>query len=123
MNKGMKRWIIPDGYLPRNTETAVESHEALCFLNTTEKEAYVTLIIYFEDREPIGGFELIVPPPRRTIHYIIDKSTNNDEKIMLRNTPYAIEIISNIEIGVQYTRVDTRQPNMALFTTMAVRTK
>jgi hypothetical protein len=63
MNKGMKRWIIPDGYLPRNTETAVESHEALCFLNTTEKEAYVTLIIYFEDREPIGGFELIVPPP------------------------------------------------------------
>jgi hypothetical protein len=113
--------MVNPRWLPsKEKRKKIESHEALCLLNASGKKANVELKIYFEDREPIDGFEITIPP-RRTIHYILDNAVNkNGDKIPI-NTPYAVEVISEINLGVQFTRVDTRQPNMALFTTIAER--
>jgi hypothetical protein len=116
----VNRWIVPDGYLPAKTAEPLESHEALCFLNTSEKEAHVTLIAYFEDREPLEGFQIVVPS-KRTLHFRLDSTCNNKGEEIPKNTPYALEVRSDVELGVQHTRLDTRQANMALFTTMAER--
>lgn len=116
----MNRWIVPDGYLPATTAEPLESHEALCFLNTSEKQAHVTIIVYFEDREPLEGFQIVVPS-KRTLHFRLDSAYNNKGEAIPKNTPYALEVRSNVELSVQHTRMDTRQANMALFTTMAER--
>ena len=117
----MNRWIIPDGYLPRKMQQAVAGHEALCFLNTSEYDASVELKIYFEDKDPISGFNIIIPA-KRTIHYILDNTTNDKGMKIPTNTPYAIEVISDVDLAIQFTRVDTRQPNLALFTTIIDKT-
>jgi hypothetical protein len=48
-----KRWAIAEGYIPGQS-TGVgrqfESHETVCILNACNRDAHVTLTIYFKDR-------------------------------------------------------------------------
>jgi len=52
--EGRKVWIFPDGDLPEaDKKNALEAHEALMMLNTSDRDAYITLTFYFSDKEPI----------------------------------------------------------------------
>lgn len=47
---GAKQWAIAEGYIPpgsRGQSPEFLSHEALCMLNATDRDAHVIVTIYF----------------------------------------------------------------------------
>jgi hypothetical protein len=116
---GRKTWAIPEGYIPsESTGPAPEltSHEACCILNGSPEDARIEIMIFFEDRDPVGPFHFSVPA-RRTRHLRFNNFREPEE--IPRDTPYASLIHSNLPIVVQYTRLDSRQAANALLSTIA----
>jgi len=92
------------------------SHETACLLNTSDQEAHVTITLYFADREPAGPYRVTVPP-RRTLH--VRYNNLKDPEPVPRDTDYAGVIESDVPIVVQHTRLDSRQAENAVTTTIA----
>jgi hypothetical protein len=116
---GRTRWAIAEGYIPAEStgpEPEMTSHETLCFLNSGDQDANVEITIYFEDREPAGPYRLTVPA-RRTVHQWIN-DLDDPEPVPL-DTDYAMVVESDVPIVVQHTRIDTRQAEAALLSTIA----
>jgi hypothetical protein len=116
---GRHVWAIPEGYIPsRSVSDAPDlvSHEAASLLNTSDREADVTITLFFKDREPAGPYGLKVGA-RHTLHMRFNDLT--DPEPVPRDTSYASVIESNEPIVVQHTRLDSRQPGMALLSTVA----
>lgn len=111
------KWFIPDCYWPEADHGDYVSHEAVCVLNTNDTEAKVFLTLYFEDREKLSGFSVTVGA-ERTSHIRLDKLLNEDGVPVPRATPYAIVVECDKDITVQYTRVDTTQPELTIATTI-----
>ena len=119
MTIGKRRWAISEGYIPGQShgpEPQMASHETVCLLNTGDQEADVKITVYFTDREPAGPYRVVVPA-RRTRH-IRFNDLKNPEPIP-RDTDYAGLIESDVPIVVQHTRIDSRQAENALMTTIA----
>ncbi|CAN5486867.1 sensory rhodopsin transducer [soil metagenome] len=116
---GKRRWAIPEGFIPDGSTADSEemvSHETFCVLNTSDEDASVAVTIYFADREPVGPYELTVSA-RRTLHVRFDQL--EDPEPIPRGTDYASLIESDVPIVVQHTRLDSRQAENALLSTMA----
>ena len=116
---GRRTWAIPEGYIPGEStgpEPAMTSHETACLLNTGAEQASVQITVYFEDRDPVGPY-LMSLPPRRTLHLRFNDL--EDPEPVPRDTPYASVIESDVPIIVQHTRLDSRQAENALLSTMA----
>ncbi|HEY3296530.1 MAG TPA: sensory rhodopsin transducer [bacterium] len=116
---GHKVWAIADGYIPgwsNGPTPQMLSHEAVCILNTSERDAHVTLTLYFKDRNPAGPYRLTVSG-KRTLHTRFNNLT--DPEPVPTDTDYACLIESDIPIIVQHTRLDSRQAENGLFSTMA----
>lgn len=116
--QGKRIWFIPDGYLPKKSNGDFTSHEAICLLNTGDKDAKIKLTFYFEDREPMDRFEAVCSA-RRTNHIRLDEIKDKDLNKIPRGVPYAIKVESSENIIVQHSRMDTTQAEMALMTTIA----
>ena len=108
---------IPDCYWPETDNGAYVSHEAVCVLNTNASPATVNLTLFFEDRPKIEGFSVVVPG-ERTMHIRMDKLKGDDGTVVPRGVPYALMIESDQEVTLQYTRVDTTQPELTIATTI-----
>ncbi|NBD26938.1 sensory rhodopsin transducer [Paenibacillus glycinis] len=116
--RGEKHWIIPDGFIPPTSAPgAYESHESICVLNCSSEEALLRITIFFEDREPLENI-LSVVPGRRTKHIRTSSLAANGATIPV-GVPYAIEVLSDIPIIVQYSRLDATQAENALMSVMA----
>jgi len=113
---GAKTWLISDGFFPADS-IGMKSHEAVCVLNTSDSEAEISMTLYFQDREPMIGFDVKVGA-RRTQHIRMDSLLNKNGEPVPQETPYAILVQSNVSIVVQYSRMDTRQAEMALMSTI-----
>jgi hypothetical protein len=117
---GSTRWAIPEGYIPGGSvdpnDPALVSHEAACLLNTSDHQANISITIYFEDREPAGPYRLELGA-RRTRHLRFNDLS--DPESIPRDTSYASLIESDVPIIVQHTRLDSRNPNIALLSTIA----
>ncbi len=116
---GNIRWAIAEGYIPaygNGPEPQFTSHETACILNTSDQDAHVKITIYFSDREPVGPYNVIVPA-RRTKHLRFNDLT--DPEPIPRDTDYASLFESDVPIVVQHTRLDSRQAENALLSTMA----
>ena len=116
---GAKRWAIPEGYIPaysHGPEPQFTSHETVCLLNTTGREAHVSIMIFYSDREPVGPYRVTVAP-RRTRHVRFNDLTD-PEPIPL-DTDFASVIESDVPVIVQHTRLDSRQAANALLSTIA----
>ena len=116
---GRKRWAIAEGYIPswsHGPEPQMTSHETVCILNASDQDAHVEIIIYYADSEPVGPYRITVPA-RRTKHQRFNDLT--DPKPVPRDTDYASVIESDVPIVVQHTRLDSRQPENALISTIA----
>jgi hypothetical protein len=116
---GCKRWAIAEGYIPgwsHGPEPELESHETCCILNAGDADAHVAITLYFEDREPVGPYTLTVAA-RRTEHLRFNEL--KDPEPVPRDTPYASVIEADVPIVVQHTRLDSRQAENALMTTIA----
>ena len=116
---GRKRWAIAEGYIP-GTSTgpapAMTSHEAMCVLNAGERDAHIKVTIFFEDRDSVGPYTLTVPA-RRTKH--VRFNNLKDPEVIPRDTNYSSLIESDEPVVVQHTRLDSRQADNALITTIA----
>src|SRR5690606_17054879 len=95
---------------------ALQSHETACLLNTSDRDARVEITLFFVDREPVGPYRVTVPA-RRTVHQRFNDLTDPEE--VPRDTDYASVITSDVPIVVQHSRLDSRQPELALLSTMA----
>ena len=116
---GRKRWAIAEGYIPgwsNGPEPAMLSHETLCILNAGDADAHVTLTIFFADREPAGPYELTVPG-RRTRHLRFNDL--EEPEPIPKETDFATVVEADVPIVCQHTRLDSRQAENALLTTMA----
>ena len=116
---GERTWSIAEGYIPpggRSGDRALESHETACLLNAGDADAHVSITIYFADREPVGPYRVTVPA-RRTLHLRFNDLT--DPEPVPRGTDYASVIASDVPIVVQHTRLDSRDPAIALLSTVA----
>ena len=92
------------------------SHETACILNPNDAEAHVEITIYYTDREPVGPYKITVPA-RRTLHQRFNDL--KDPEPIPKATNYASTIVSDVPIVVQHTRLDSRQAENALITTIA----
>jgi hypothetical protein len=119
---GSRRWAIPEGYIPGSSvdpdDHALVSHEAACLLNITGEDADISITIFFENREPAGPYRLKLKA-RRTLHLRFNDLSNPES--VPRDTSYASLIESSGPIIVQHTRQDSRNPYIALLSTIAFR--
>ena len=116
---GRKVWAIPEGYIPAASHgpaPEMKSHETACLLNSGKQDAHVRITIYFSNREPAGPYSVVVPA-RRTLHLRFNDL--RDPEPIPKGVDYASIIESDVPIVVQHTRLDSRQSEEALLTTMA----
>lgn len=116
---GHKVWAIAEGYIPsfgNGPEPQMTSHETACILNAGPKDANVVLTIFYSDRDPVGPYRVVVPA-QRTKH--VRFNDLSDPETIPTDTDYACVIESDEPIVVQHTRLDSRQAENALMSTMA----
>jgi hypothetical protein len=116
---GRTTWVIAEGYIPPDStgpQPQMLSHETACLLNTSDRDAHVSITLYFPDQEPVGPYQLVVPA-RRTVHQRFNEL--KDPRPVPRGSDYASVISSDVPIVVQHTRLDSRQPANALLSTIA----
>jgi hypothetical protein len=116
---GRRRWAIAEGYIPswsNGPEPQFTSHETACLLNVSDEDAHVEITAYFSDREPAGPYRITVPA-RRTLHLRFNELV--DPEPIPPDTDYASVIESDVPIVVQHTRLDSRQAENALLSTIA----
>ncbi len=119
MTIGRTKWAIAEGYIPPDDpgkERAMISHEAACLLNANDRDAHVTLTIYYSDREPAGPYRIDLPA-RRTLHLRFNDL--EDPERILAGTDYSSVFESDIPIVVQHTRLDGRSAQNALLSSIA----
>jgi hypothetical protein len=116
---GKTTWVIAEGWIPPSShgpEPAMLSHETACLLNTGDVDAHVEITVFYADREPVGPYRVTVPA-RRTLHQRFNDLT--DPEPIPQATDYASVITSDTPIVVQHTRLDSRQAENALLSTIA----
>lgn len=116
---GQHRWAVAEGYIPETStgpEPEMLSHETVCILNTGPSSALVEITVYYGDREPAGPYRVEVPA-RRTRHVRFN-DLKDPEPIPL-GTDYAFVVESDVPVVVQHTRLDSRQAENSLLSTMA----
>jgi hypothetical protein len=116
---GRKRWAIAEGYIPGRSngpEPDMASHETVCILNAGDEDAHVEITLYFTDRDPVGPYRVTVPA-LRTLHIRFNELTD-PERVPVA-TPFASVIEADVPVVVQHTRLDSRQAENALLSTIA----
>ncbi len=114
--EGARIWIIPDGYLPRGGQ-GIDSHEAICVLNSGRETAHLVVTAYFADRAPLHSAPIAVPG-ERDLHLRLDAPAELGGLAIPQETPYGLRVESDRPVILQHSRMDTRLGGMALFTTM-----
>jgi hypothetical protein len=116
---GKTRWAIAEGYIPawsHGPEPQMTSHETVSLLNMSDRDAHIEITIYYSDRDPVGPYRMTVPA-RRTRH--VRFNDLKDPEPIPHDTDYASVIESDVPIVAQHTRLDSRQAENALITTIA----
>lgn len=116
---GVREWVIAEGYIPPEShgpKPEMTSHETVCILNAGEQEAHVEITIYYADREPAGPYRVTVPA-HRTRH--IRFNDLRDPEMIPRGVDFSSVIRADVPIVAQHTRLDSRQAENALLSTIA----
>jgi hypothetical protein len=118
MTIGRTTWALAEGYIPIGSHgpaPAMISHETVCILNASDSPAQVMITVYFADREPL--VYRVACPARRTRHVRFNDLAEPEP--IPHGTDFASVIRSDVPIVVQHTRLDSRQAENALMTTIA----
>jgi hypothetical protein len=116
---GRKQWAIAEGYIPpygHGPAPQMISHEAICILNAGDTPANVEITVFYEDRAPVGPYRFHVDP-RRSRHLRFNDFS--DPEPIPTDTAFSSVILSDVPIVVQHTRLDSRQAENALLSTIA----
>lgn len=112
-------WVIGDGWIPpTSTGPAPEmtSHESACMLNPNRQAVDVELTLYFADRPPAGPYRVAIPGER--VRHVRFNDLTDPEPVPTA-TDYSAVIRASLPIVVQHTRLDSRQAENALMSTIA----
>ncbi|WP_337101456.1 sensory rhodopsin transducer [Paenibacillus sp. YIM B09110] len=116
MNKeGARNWYVIDGYLPykgKMEQDLFEGHEAIMILNCHDTDAHIFMDIFYEDREPDQDIKLNVSA-RRVKCIRMDHPEEIGGIALGRQVQYSLRFRSDIEVIIQYGRMDIAQPNLA----------
>jgi hypothetical protein len=115
---GRRRWAIAEGYIPSQSvsqERALVSHETACILNAGDREANITLTVFFTDREPV--VYRVTLTARRTLHLRFNDLA--DPAPIPLDTDFSSVFESDVPIVVQHTRLDSRRAEISLLSTTA----
>ncbi|TVP73136.1 MAG: sensory rhodopsin transducer [Nitriliruptor sp.] len=115
---GQRVWLIPDGYLPPGMADGLDSHEAVCILNTGGDPVDIEVTIYLSADPPLGPFRISVAG-ERTEHARLDHLVADDGARIPVDVPFAMVVRASAPITVQHSRMDMRSSRMGLMTTMA----
>jgi hypothetical protein len=116
---GAKVWAIAGGHMPLRSsgeEPRHTSRDELCVLNACSADASLQLTIYYEDREPVGPYPLKVGAQR--VRHVRFNDLIDPQALPL-DTPYAVLVIADHPVVVQFTRHDSSQAANAIATTLA----
>ncbi len=112
-------WVIAEGYIPAEShgpEPQMTSHETVCLLNAGDRDAHLEITIYYSNREPVGPYKITVAA-RRTRH--VRFNDLRDPETIPRDTDFSSVIRSDVPVVAQHTRLDSRQAENALLSTIA----
>jgi hypothetical protein len=85
-------------------------------LNTGATPAQVEILIYLTDRDPLGPYRIELGA-LRSMHLAMNAL--QDPEPLPHDVDYSALITSSVPIVVQHTRVDTRQAELAVSSTIA----
>ena len=112
---GNKSWFIVDGYRPpveKGGADDYEGHECIMVLNCNDEEAHVEIDVYFSDRDPVLGIPFVVPGRRVKAFRTNDQTVFGELELGI-GRQYSLNIRSDVDVVVQYGRLDINQDNMA----------
>lgn len=116
---GRRVWVIAEGYIPglsHGPEPQMTSHETACVLNAGDHDAHLEITLYFADKDPVGPYRETVEAGRTRHIRFNDLSAPQP---VPRDTEYASVIRSDQPVVVRHSRLDSRQAENALMTTIA----
>lgn len=114
---GKKLWYFPDCDLPPAGSSELKGHESIIVLNDTPFAANLHFTFYFTDRNPVEGIVAVVEG-RRVRCIRLDRKEDIAGFEVPLETQYALKIESDQNVVIQYGRLDSRQTNLAYYTTM-----
>ena len=107
-------WFFPDGDIPDPGNGDIRGHESLVILNPTDKDAEVSITVYYPEDEPVILTTQIVAAER--VRCIRTNEPIDGYQIALGQ--YALKLESTRPIIAQIGRMDVTQPNLAYYTVM-----
>jgi hypothetical protein len=117
---GAQLWVVPGGRIPfpsHGREPEFVGFDQLCVLNATDRDAEISIEVFYEDVDPVGPYRLRVGG--RRIRHVRLNDLIDPEAIQL-DRPYGCLVSSPVPVVVQFVRQDTRLPGtVALTATMA----
>lgn len=116
MEHGHKIWYFPDGELPPAGDEPMKAHESIIVLNDQNHDANITMTIYYTDKDPVCIGPFFVKAKRVKCFRMDEPEALGGYELPVA-TQYAIKLVSDQKVVVQYGRLDTRQEKMAFYTT------
>ncbi len=113
--KGKRIWAFAAGHIPLHStgaEPVFTSHDKIAILNITGEDAQVALVIFYEDRNIVGDYKVKVKA--RRIRKVRFNDLIDPLPIPL-DTPFGFMIVSDIEVIVQFSRMNTSGPALASY--------
>lgn len=117
---GSRTWYFPDGDRPPpGPDGGPEAHESLMILNVCARPATVLIDLYWTDRPPVLGIQVVVPGERVRVLRVpwYDDPADTGRVVVAVREQYALRVRSDIPVICQYGRLEA-VPSFALYTTM-----
>ncbi len=114
---GKKVWILPDCELPKEGEGIAKGHESVIVVNDSDKDANISVKLFFVDKEPYEEIKWTVGKGKVRC-FRTNKPSDMCGYEVPFETQYAIKLTSDTNIVVQYGRLDNTQANLSFYTTM-----
>lgn len=115
---GKKLWIIPDCELPEPGEGILKGHESVIIVNDNDKDVNIDVTVFYADKDAYKGIKWTVGAQRVRCFRMNNLEDMCGYKVPF-DTQYAMKLVADQNIVVQYGRLDNRQTNLAYYTTMA----
>lgn len=117
MSAGKKIWVIPDCELPQAGEGVLKGHESVIVVNDSDKDTKIAVTLYFADKECYDKIEWTVGA-KRVRCFRMNNVSDMCGYVVPFDTQYAMKIVSEQNVVIQYGRLDNRQVNLAYYTTL-----
>jgi hypothetical protein len=112
---GTKMWAFAAGHIPLTStgkEPEFTSHDKISLLNTSESDAEILINVFYDNDDPVTGYKIKVPARR------VRKVRLNDliDPFPIKlDRAFALIVTSNVELIIQFTRMDTGSGRSAAF--------